>query len=106
MAYTLGSAEHQITMYEEYGIFPALESAYDSDAFDQQNEFLGGQEAGRMYAEIAPEIAPYRYTVDTPEVTKAVNTHFRDMMTGDKTPKEAVDAAAQQVADRTDRDLA
>jgi multiple sugar transport system substrate-binding protein/lactose/L-arabinose transport system substrate-binding protein len=106
MAYTLGQKEHQITMYQEYGIFPALESAYESDAFDQSNEFLGGQEAGRMFAEIAPEIAPYRYTVDTPEVTKAVNTHFRDMMTGDKTPKEAVDAAAQQVADRTDRDLA
>jgi multiple sugar transport system substrate-binding protein/lactose/L-arabinose transport system substrate-binding protein len=28
------------------------------------------------------------------------------MMTGKKTAKEAVDAAAQQVADRTDRDLA
>ena len=106
MAYTLGQAEHQITMYQEYGIFPALESAYESDAFDQSNEFLGGQEAGRMFADIAPEISPYRYTVDTPEVTKAINTHFRDMMTGDKTPKEAVDAAAQQVADRTDRDLA
>jgi multiple sugar transport system substrate-binding protein/lactose/L-arabinose transport system substrate-binding protein len=106
MAFTLGQKEHQITMYQEFGIFPALESAYESDAFDQSNEFLGGQEAGRMFAEIAPEIAPYRYTVDTPEVTKAINTHFRDMMTGDKTPKEAVDAAAQQVADRTDRDLA
>jgi ABC-type glycerol-3-phosphate transport system substrate-binding protein len=106
MAYTLGQADHQITMYREYGIFPALESAYESDAFDQSNEFLGGQEAGRLFAEIAPEIPPYRYTVDTPEVTKAINTHFRDMMTGDKSPKEAVDAAAQQVADRTDRDLA
>jgi len=28
------------------------------------------------------------------------------MMAGDKTPKEAVDAAAQQVSNRTDRDLA
>ncbi|MFC7095754.1 extracellular solute-binding protein [Halobaculum marinum] len=106
MAYTLGSKEHQLTMYKEYGIFPALESAYESEAFDQGSEFLDGQEAGRMFAEIAPEIAPYRYTVDTPEVTKAINTHFRDMMTGNKTPKEAIDAAATQVADRTGRDLA
>ena len=106
LAYTLGNKEHQITMYREYGIFPALEPAYESDAFDQGSEFLDGQEAGRMFAEIAPEIKPYRYTVDTPEVTKAINTHFRSMMTGDKTPKEAIDAAAQQVADRTGRDLA
>ncbi len=106
VAYTLGQKEHQITMYKEFGIFPALKPAYESDAFDQSSSFLGGQEAGRMFAEVAPNIAPYRYTVDTPAVTKAINTHFRDMMTGKKTPKEAVDAAAQQVADRTDRDLA
>ena len=106
MAYTLGREEHQITMYREFGIFPALKPAYQSDAFDEGSAFLDGQAAGRMFAEIAPNIAPYRFTVDTPEVTKAVNTHFRDMMTGSKTPKEAVDAAAQQVADRTDRDLA
>lgn len=106
MAYTLGQKEHQIKMYQEYGIFPALETAYEDDSFDQPNEFLGGQEAGRMFAEIAPNIAPYRYTPDTPEVTKAINTHFREMMTGKKTAEEAVDAAAKQVADRTDRDLA
>jgi multiple sugar transport system substrate-binding protein/lactose/L-arabinose transport system substrate-binding protein len=106
MAFTLGQAEHQITMYEEFGIFPALRPAYESDAFDASNEFLGGQSAGRLFAEIAPNISPYRFTVDTPEVTKAINTHFRDMMTGSKTAKEAVDAAAQQVADRTGRDLA
>jgi multiple sugar transport system substrate-binding protein/lactose/L-arabinose transport system substrate-binding protein len=106
MAYTLGRKESQIKMYEEYGIFPALKAAYESNAFDEPNSFLGGQEAGRMFADIAPDIPPYRYTVDTPAVTKAINTHFREMMTGKKTPKEAVDAAAQQVADRTDRDLA
>jgi multiple sugar transport system substrate-binding protein/lactose/L-arabinose transport system substrate-binding protein len=106
MAYTLGQKEHQITMYEEFGIFPALKPAYESDAFDSGSEFLDGQQAGRMFAEIAPNIKPYRYTVDTPEVTKAINTHFRDMMTGNKSPEEAVDAAAQQVVDRTDRDMA
>lgn len=106
MAYTLGQEEHQITMYKEFGIFPALKPAYQSEAFDEGSSFLDGQAAGRMFAEIAPNIAPYRFTVDTPEVTKAVNTHFRDMMTGKKSPKQAVDAAAQQVADRTDRDLA
>ncbi len=106
MTFALGKKENQIKMYKEYGIFPALKPAYESEAFDQSHEFLDGQAAGRMFAEIAPNIKPYRYTVDTPEVTKAINNHFRDMMTGKKTPKQAVDAAAKQVADRTDRDLA
>jgi ABC-type glycerol-3-phosphate transport system substrate-binding protein len=106
MAYTLGKKENQNKMYEEFGIFPALKPAYESDAFDKPHEFLDGQSAGRLFAEIAPNIAPYQFTVDTPEVTKAVNTHFRNMMTGKKTPKQAVEAAAKQVADRTGRDLA
>jgi len=106
ISFALGRPENQLTMYREFGIFPALESTYDSEAYDEPHGFLGGQPAGRMFADIAPEINPYRYTVDTPEVTKAINTHLRDMMAGSKTPKEAVDAAAQQVADRTDRDLA
>lgn len=106
MAYALGREESQLTMYREYGLFPALETTYESEAFDDPHAFLDGQAAGRMFAEIAPNIEPYRYTIDTPEVTKAINTHFRDMMAGDKTPKEAVDAAATQVADRTGRDLA
>ena len=106
MSYTLGREESQLTMYREYGLFPALETTYESEAYDESHEFLDGQAAGRMFADISPEINPYRYTIDTPEVTDAINTHFRDMMAGDKTAKEAVDAAAQQVANRTDRDIA
>lgn len=106
MKFTLAQKEQQVKMYNEYGIFPALKSAYESDAFDAENEFLGGQKAGRMFAEIAPEIEQYRFTTDTPEVTKAVNKHFRDMMNGKVTPKQAVDNAAGQVAERTDREVA
>lgn len=106
MVFTLANKENQIQMYNEYGIFPALETTYESDAFDRKNEFLGGQKAGRLFADIAPDIPPYRYTPDTPEVTKAVNTHFRDMMNGKISPEKAVQRAAQQVADRTGRELA
>ncbi|ODR82498.1 ABC transporter substrate-binding protein [Haladaptatus sp. W1] len=106
MKYTLGNKERQTEMYREYGIFPAFKPAYESDAFDEGHEFLGGQSAGRMFAEIAPNIPSYRYTTDTPEVTKAINTHFKTMMSGKISPKKAVEKAAKQVADRTDRKMA
>jgi len=106
MEYSLASTEMQVEMYQQYGIFPAYKPAYQSDAFDAGSEFLGGQAAGRMFAEIAPEIPPYRYTTDTPEVTKAINTHFSDMMNDKVSPEKAVENAAKQVADRTDRSLA
>ncbi|WP_435334980.1 ABC transporter substrate-binding protein [Haloarchaeobius sp. TZWWS8] len=106
MQYTLASKEMQIKMYKEYGIFPAYKPAYESDEFDTKNEFLGGQRAGRLFAEVAPNIPSYRYTVDTPEVTKAINSNFSDMIAGKVSPEKAVSKAAKQVADRTGRDLA
>jgi len=106
MKFALASKEMQIKMYEEYGIFPAYEPAYESDAFDEGHDFLGGQSAGRLFAEIAPEIPSYQYTVDTPEVTKAINTHFSDMMDGKVSAEKAVEKAANQVAERTGRDQA
>lgn len=106
MQFTLASKEQQLKMYQEYGIFPAYEPAYQSEAFDEGHDFLGGQGAGRLFADIAPEIPPYRYTVDTPEVTKAINENFSSMMAGDMSPSEAVSQAAQDVADRTGRDIA
>ena len=106
MQFTLASKDMQLKMYQEYGIFPAYEPTYESDAFDSGHDFLGGQSAGRLFAEIAPNIPPYRYTVDTPEITKAINTHFSDMMDDKVSPAKAVSKAAQQVADRTGRELA
>ncbi|RBI62281.1 ABC transporter substrate-binding protein [halophilic archaeon] len=106
MKYSLASKKRQVKMYREYGIFPAYKPAYESDAFDAGHEFLGGQSAGRMFANLAPNIQPYRYTTDTPEVTKAINTHFKSMMGGKLSPKKAVEKAAKQVADRTDREIA
>lgn len=106
MKYSLASKEMQVKMYQEYGIFPAYKPAYQSDAFDDGSKFLGDQPAGRMFANIAPNIPPYRYTTDTPEVTKAINTHFSDMMKGNVSPKKAVEKAAKQVANRTGRKMA
>lgn len=106
MQFTLANEEMQIKMYQNYGIFPAYKPAYQSDAFDEGSEFLGGQAAGRLFAEIAPEIPSYVYTTDTPEITKAINAKFKKMIDGTLSPKEAVEGAAQQVADRTGRDLA
>ncbi|WP_324664993.1 extracellular solute-binding protein [Haloarcula sediminis] len=106
LQFALGTKEQQVTMYEEYGLFPAYKPAYESDAFDQGSEFLGGQAAGRMFADIAPNIPTYNYTTDTPEITKAINSEFKRMISGDLSPEEAVESAAQQVAERTDRDLA
>ena len=45
-------------------------------------------------------------TADTPEVSQAMETELQRMINGEQSPEEAVQAAAETVAENTDRDLA
>lgn len=104
--WAMTTPEVQNTMLEEYGLFPSLTTAYDADIYDEELDFYGGQPVFRLFAEVAEQIEPYRYTTDTPEVQNAIETELGNMLDGNKSPREAVEAAAQTVADRTDRELA
>lgn len=104
--FTLATEEMQLLMYAEYGLFPALETTYDADTFDEEVDFFGGQEARRVFADVAEEMPGYQFSVDTPEVSNAINSEFQAMLNEDKAPEEAVQDAAETVAERTDRDLA
>lgn len=104
--WTAATEEMQLLMYDEYGLFPALETTFDADIFSEELEFFGGQPAREIFAEVAEEIPSYRFTGDTPEVSQAINDEFQRMLRDDQTPEEAVEAAAETVADNTGRDLA
>ncbi|MFC4543211.1 extracellular solute-binding protein [Halosolutus amylolyticus] len=104
--WSLATEDMQLLMYDEYGLFPALETTYDADVFDEELDFFGGQAARRVFADVAEEMPSYGFSADTPEVTSAINSEFQAMINDDKDPEDAVADAAQTVADRTDRDLA
>ena len=105
-AWAMSTEEVQNTMLEEFGLFPSLTTAYEADVYDEELDFYGGQAVFRLFAEVAQEIEPYNYTTDTPEVQNAVQTELGNMLDGNKGPEQAMQDAAQTVADRTDRDLA
>ncbi|WP_246999751.1 ABC transporter substrate-binding protein [Halosolutus gelatinilyticus] len=104
--YAMTTPEVQNAMLEEYGLFPSLTSAYEADIYDQEQDFYGGQPIFSLFAEVAEEIEPYRYTTDTPEVQDAIETELGNMLDGNKSPEDAVRNAAETVADRTGRELA
>ncbi len=104
--WSLATEEMQMLMFDEFGLFPALETTYENEAFDEELDFFGGQPARRVFADVAQEIPDYRFSVDTPEVSNAINTEFERMLRDDLDPEEAVMAAAETVAERTDRELA
>lgn len=96
----------QNRMLEEYGLFPSLTTAYEGDIYDRELDFYDGQAVFGLFADVATEIEPYRYTVDTPEVQNAIQSELGRMLDGEKSPETAVQDAAETVASRTDRDLA
>jgi multiple sugar transport system substrate-binding protein/lactose/L-arabinose transport system substrate-binding protein len=96
----------QNQLYEEFGVFPALRAAYESSYYDQAVDFFGGQPIRRVFAEVAAAAPGYRYTVDTPAVSSAMNNVLERMIDGEFSAREAVDRAAQQVATQTGRDVA
>lgn len=106
MLWALTRDDMQLAMYDEYGIFPSLESTYDAPHFEEELEFFDGQRAREVFAEVARDVPGYRFTEDTPEVSRAINTELQRMINGEKSPEEAVQDAAETVAENTDRDLA
>ncbi|QLG28909.1 extracellular solute-binding protein [Halorarum halophilum] len=104
--WAMSTPEVQNKMLQDYGLFPSLTTAYESDVYDENLDFYGGQPVFRLFADVATEIEPYRYTTDTPEVQDAIETELGRMLDGKKSPQKAVESAAQTVADRTDRELA
>lgn len=104
--WTLRSPEMQNAMYEEFGLFPALEAAYDADLYDEELEFFDGQRARRVFTRLAPDVPGYRYSVDTPVVSRVMNSALGEMVAGERSPREAVQRAAERVAEETDRELA
>lgn len=105
LQWTLATEEMQLLMYDMFGLFPALETTYDADDFDEELDFFGGQQARRVFADVAEEMPGYEFTADTPEVSNTINSEFQRMINEDKDPAEAVQDAAETVANRTDRDL-
>ncbi len=104
--WSLATDEMQLLMYDEYGLFPALETTYDDDTFDEELDFFGGQAARRVFADVAEEMPDYQFSADTPEVSSAINEEFERMLRDDVDPEETVMAAAETVAERTGRELA
>jgi ABC-type glycerol-3-phosphate transport system substrate-binding protein len=104
--WAMTSAEMHNEMFSEFGIFPAYEPAYEADVYDEELEFFGGQRARQVFVDLAPDIPGYRYTVDTDVVSDAMNTYIARMVQGELSPAAAVQQAAEQVAEETDRELA
>ncbi|WP_052367632.1 ABC transporter substrate-binding protein [Haloferax sp. ATB1] len=93
--------------YKNEGQMTAHEPSWDQSAFSNAEfDFFGGQQLANIWIDTVPDIPGYRFTVDSPIVSSIINEEMRNMIDEGDSPKQALDRAAQRVADRTGRDIA
>jgi lactose/L-arabinose transport system substrate-binding protein len=96
--FALANKDSQLKMYRDYNIFPALKAAYKDPTFDAPNPFFANQKTSSIFIETQKRLpASWHYgpyfsatnSITSSELVKALN--------GEKTPQEALNAAAKQV---------
>ncbi len=100
--YALTRKEPQVAMYQSQDLFPSLKVAYNSDIFDQPDEYFGGQKQRRLFASLAKDIGPFYYTTDFDEAATYVSTAFENIAMGEDV-EEMLKKAAEKTRNETDR---
>ncbi len=102
----LAETKNQITMYENYGLFPSYLPAYEDSAFEKKSEFFGGQNISKTFASTVPDIKDAYFTHDFSEALQFVVNAQQAVVNDEATPQEALDKAAERIANAVDREIA
>lgn len=94
----------QIMAMEDYGLFPSLNTTYESDVFNGEVEFFGGQNIWKLFADEMKDVPTAYYTKDYSLALDEAIKAQADTFNGTKAEK-ALKEAAKRLSDRTKRDI-
>lgn len=94
----------QIMAMEDYGLFPSLNTTYESDVFNGKVEFFGGQNIWKLFADEMKDVPTAYYTKDYSLALDEAIKAQADAFNGTKAEK-ALEEAAKRLSDRTKRDI-
>jgi len=94
----------QLNAMEKHGLFPSLNTTYDSDLFQGDVEFFGGQKIWSLFAEEMADVPTAYYTKDYSLGLDESIKAQADVFNG-KDAKKALEEAANRLKDRTKREL-
>jgi len=97
------NVEVRIQSMKNYGDFPALKEAHDHPAMDEEIDFLAGQQARQIFAEVAQNTPGYTYNADTQVLMQQHGVVVPKLLDGKLTPEEAATRLAERVVENTDR---
>jgi lactose/L-arabinose transport system substrate-binding protein len=105
--FALGTLEGQKLVYEGGGMFPGYKPMLESDGFAAPSDYFGGQSPNAIFiAELAQDTPALNYTSDYARALKAYTDAQTRVLLSGADPQQALDEAADQVAQQTGRELA
>ncbi|THE63976.1 extracellular solute-binding protein [Salinadaptatus halalkaliphilus] len=106
LEFALTNEEQVMTIAEEAGIFPPLETVYDDDWWEQEQAFFGG-DTYEPIVELAPEIPTMRLITDHREVYERMGDFIADYVEDEYESADEMAADAEQtLADDLGREIA
>ncbi|WP_127125846.1 ABC transporter substrate-binding protein [Georgenia sp. SYP-B2076] len=104
--FALAGTESQVSMMENEGLFPAYLPALEDEYFQQELEYFGGQPVFQLFAEQTKQIPTITYATDDALANDtAANAVVAAVINGED-PAAALQAAAEQIATATGREIA
>ncbi|QPC45540.1 ABC transporter substrate-binding protein [Mangrovibacillus cuniculi] len=96
--------EVQNMAMSDYGLFPSLNTAYESELFTSGDEFFGGQKIWELFASEMENIPTAYYTQDYSLGLDESIKAQADVFNG-KDVKQALEEAAKRLSDRSGREV-
>jgi lactose/L-arabinose transport system substrate-binding protein len=104
LEYFSTNEDAQLTAMEKYGLFPSLNTVYDSEVFTAGVEFFGGQNIWELFAGEMKDVPTVNFTDDYSLALDEAIKAQADVFNG-KTPEKALTEAAERLKDRSQRDM-
>lgn len=100
------TAEGQMSIMEEYGIFPSYLPALEDSFFSESDPYFGGQEVWQVFTQQMADIPPINYTDDFTTAEDIVTDAQASILLEGSDVAETLQEAAEEIARQTDRPLA
>ncbi|SDR03565.1 multiple sugar transport system substrate-binding protein [Natronobacterium texcoconense] len=106
LEFALTNEEQVMTIAEEAGIFPPLETVYDDEWWEQEQEFFGG-DTYEPIVDIAADVPTMRMTADHREVYERMGDFIADYVVDEyDSAEEMAEDAEETLASDLNREIA
>lgn len=106
VAWVLADKDNQVSMMKQEGLFPSYLPALQDSYFTEPDPYFSDQKVLELFAEQTANIPPITFTSDTAKASDIVSNAVQASLLDGVDPQQALDDAAQQIANATGRKIA